>query len=240
MRNILNQFRNWFSMLHTKLGSKFGNCLWGCLRKNFLYRYFLHWSVHTLRLITLMSEEEKKEEPTLEEPKTEETSVKTNKKTKRNFEFTEKRKEAFEKCRQRRQEALERKKQLAEEGKVRKMTERAEFKRAWMLERKRKNHPPAEELEAMLHEEHKEGIPPAPSPEPSPAPRTEPAPVPMEQDSSRDDLIRELHMMVGELFDQQQELKNLAREKEKEPSKRGRQQETVYSPPTDSDMFVFV
>lgn len=212
----------------------------GLSEKKISLSLFLHWSVHTSLLITLMSEEEKREVPTPEESKVEETSVKTNKKTKRNFEFTEKRKEAFEKCRQRRQEALERKKQLAEEGKVKKMTERAEFKRAWMLERKRKNHPPAEELEAMLHEEHKEEGPPTLSPEPSPAPRTGPAPVPMEQDSSRDDLIRELHMMVGELFDQQQELKNIAREKEKEPSKRGRQQETVYSPPSDNDMFIFV
>lgn len=235
MRNILYQFRNGSFMYYAKLG----NCLWGCLRENFLYRYFLHWSQYTFRLITSMSEEEKREEPTEEKPKPEEVLTSVGKK-KRNFEFTEKRKEAFEKCRQRRQEALEKKKQLAEEGKMRKMTERAEFKRAWMLERKRKNHPPPEELEAMLHEEHKEGIPPAPSRDPSPAPRARRAPSPMEQDPSREDLIRELHMMVGELFDQQQEQKNISRAKEEQSSKRERRQEPAYTVPSDSDMFVFV
>lgn len=219
-------------MLYTMLN----NCFWGTLLYQMTFRYFYRFWGLTGALITSMSEEEKVEIPKEEVP-TEEKLEKPEKR-KREFKFTAKRQEAFEKCRQKRQEAIEQRKQLASEGKARKMTERAEFQKAWMNERKRKNHPPVEELEAMLYEEHKEGIPPAR--ESSPAPRQEPPPEPMEQGPTRDELIQELHMMVGDLFDQRQEEKNRAREKAEEVSKRTRQEESVYTPPSARDMFIFV
>lgn len=181
-----------------------------------------------------MSEEKLSEEviPNNTEKEGQEEKLNTHpKKKKRPYILTEKRKAAFEKCRARRQEELRKREQLSAEEKERKRLDRQQFKKAWMSEKKRKIGATVADLEEQVFEEEK---PPASATRC----KTENE---MEVVPSRRDEIAELHAMIGELYDSQQELKNQLRADPKSVMKKSREEEPVYDFPSSmEDSFVYV